>query len=161
MRRDNKEPGLPMNREKCILVAEDNENDLFLLRRAFEAAGLSDAVLHARNGMDALAYLTGKPPFSDRNQNPFPDLVLVDLQMPRLGGLDMLRALQTHALPKPVPIVVLSDSFRTSEMEMAESLGAQEFLMKPTGVAEYREMALGLHERWLGDAPKASASAQV
>ena len=141
-----------INQQKCILVAEDSGDDLLLLHLAFERAGLSHKLVHAWNGEVAWDYLAGKPPFSDRDQSPFPDLLLLDLKMPCLDGLGLLRLLQTHRELSALPVVVLSSSALESDMQQANSLGAREFLTKPTGINEYRDMVLGLHQRWLGHA---------
>jgi len=140
-----------MNKHKCILIAEDDENDLFLLRRGFASAGLTHKLVHVRNGQVALNYLTGKQPFSDRDQNPFPDLLLLDTRMPCVDGFDLLRILQSHPELRALPVVVFSSSLQ--ELERAKGLGARESLIKPTYIDEYRDIVLGLHQRWLGGAP--------
>ena len=139
-----------MNRQRCILVAEDEEDDFFLLRRCFEKAGLSDKLVHAYNGQLALDYLTGAPPFSDRDQHPFPDLLVLDVRMPHLDGFGLLRLLQSHRELSALPIVVLSSSLVETDVQKASSLGAREYLIKPTDLNEYRDLVLGLHQRWLG-----------
>ena len=139
-----------MNRQKCILVAEDDENDVFFVRRGFEKAGLTHKLAHACNGQVALNYLDGEPPFSDRNQHPFPDLLLLDLRMPCLDGFELLALLQPHRKLSTLPVVVLSSSILEADAQKARSLGAREFLSKPTNAHEYRDIALGLHQRWLG-----------
>src|SRR2546430_4620434 len=138
-----------MNGQKCILVAEDSEDDLFLLRRSFENAGLSPKLEHAWNGEVALDYLAGVPPFSDRDQHPFPDLLLLDIKMPRADGFDVLRQLQSHHEWKTLPVVVFSSTILESDKEKAMSLGASEVVTKPLGMDEYRELVAGLRQRWL------------
>ena len=138
-----------MNRHKCILVAEDDENDFFILRRCLEKAGLIHKIVRVRNGQAALDYLDGKPPFSDRDEHPFPDLLLTDLKMPCMDGFDLLRRLQFSRELSALPVVVLSASFLGTDVQRAKSLGAREYLIKPADVNEYREMLLGLHQRWL------------
>ena len=132
-----------MSKYKCILIAEDDENDLFLLRRGFASAGLTHKLIHVRNGEVALNYLTGKQPFSDRDENPFPDLLLLNTRMPCLDGFDLLRIMQSHPELSALPVVTLSSS--VLELEKAKSLGARESVIKPTYIDEYRDMVLGLH----------------
>ena len=140
-----------MNRQKCILVTEDNQSDFLLLRRCFEKAGLTHKLVHAGNGKEAWDYLVGEPPFSDRNQHPFPDLLLLDLRMPGLDGFDLLRLLQSHRELSALPVVILSASLVESYMQTAKRLGAREYLLKPMDPNEYTHMVLGLQERWLED----------
>jgi CheY-like chemotaxis protein len=141
-----------MSGQKCILVAEDNEDDLVLLRLGFGKAGLSHKLAHAWNGEVALSYLAGEPPFSDRDQHPFPDLLLLDLKMPRLDGFGLLHLLRSHPELNALPVVVLSSSLLREDAQKAKSLGAREVLSKPTDIQEYRDMLLDLHQRWLGPA---------
>ena len=141
-----------MNRQKCILVAEDNPDDFVLLRCGFEKAPLTHKLVHVCNGKLAWDYLLGEPPFSDRNQHPLPDLLLLDPKMPGLDGFDLLRLLQSHPELSALPVVVLSSSLVGSYVQTAKRLGAREYLIKPMSITEYRDMALGLHQRWLGGA---------
>jgi CheY-like chemotaxis protein len=100
------------------------------------------------------------PPFSDRDQHPFPDLLLLDLKMPGMNGFDLLSLLQSHRELSNLPVVVLTNSPLEPDVEKAKSLGAREFLTKPISIEEYRDLLLSLHKRWLGDgntsAPKES-----
>jgi len=153
--READEAETSVNRQRCILVAEDNEDDVVLLKLGFKRAGLADKLAHVWNGEIALDYLAGEPPFSDRNQYPFPDLLLLDLKMPRLDGLGLLHRLRSHPELRGLPVVVLSSSLLEEDAQKARSLGVREFLIKPTDIKEYRDLLLGLHERWLGPADPA------
>jgi two-component system response regulator len=135
--------------EKCILIAEDDENDLLLLRVAFQKAGLTHRLEHVPDGQVAFDYLTGNETFSDRAEYPFPDLLLLDLKMPRLNGFDVLRLLRSHPRLSLLPVVVLSSSILEKDIQMAKELGAREYLVKPTFLDDYRKLVLGLHDRWL------------
>ena len=137
--------------EKCILIAEDDKNDLFLLRLAFQKAAVSHQLKHAPDGQVAFDYLTGNEPFSDRDEYPFPDLLLLDLKMPRLDGFDLLRLLRSHPRLSSLPVVVLSSSILEKDIQLAKELGAREYLVKPTLLDDYRKLVLGLHDRWLSD----------
>jgi CheY-like chemotaxis protein len=140
-----------MNGQKCILVAEDREDDLVLLRHSFQKAGLSLKIEHAWNGEVALDYLTGAPPFSDREKHPFPDLILLDIKMPRKDGFEVLRQLQSHREWKALPVVVLTSSFLEEDKRMALRLGARAFMTKPVGIHEYHELVEGLRRGWLDE----------
>ena len=155
---------MSMNGQKCILVAEDTDNDFFLLQVAFERSGVAANLVHAWNGEQALQYLAGEHPFTDRNKHPLPDLLLLDLQMPCFDGFEVLSNLQSRSEPGTVPIVVLSSSSLQEDAQKAASLGARDFLTKPSSIKDYERMALGIQERWLGHAvplvpkPKADAN---
>src|SRR5689334_13298827 len=86
-----------MNNSKVILVADDDENDVVFLRRAFAKSGLLHTIIHVSDGHKAIEYLLGEGIYADRKSNPFPDLLLLDVKMPKTDGFDVLATLQ--ALP--------------------------------------------------------------
>src|SRR2546422_10918571 len=90
---------------RCILVAEDDADDLFLLRRASRKAGLLHRVMYVADGVMAVGYLSGSPPFDDRVRYPFPDLLLLDLKMPKMNGLEVLAWLKERPDMNVLPVV--------------------------------------------------------
>jgi CheY-like chemotaxis protein len=140
-----------MSNAKVILVADDDENDVFFLRRAFAKSGLLHTVIHVSDGQKAIEYLLGEGIYGDRNSNPFPDLLLLDLKMPKTDGFDVLATLQS--LPAlELPVVVFSTSALTVDVQMAKKLGALDYVMKPVDQDEMLKVVLTLHERWLSGA---------
>jgi len=135
-------------REFSILVVEDDDADVLLLRRAFTRASLRESVHFVRSAEKAMDYLEGTAPFEDRAKYPFPNLVLVDLNMPGIDGFQLLRWLRTqffgHGRPK---IAVLTGSCRHQDFEHGHELGADFCLNKTTDlnelVAVIKEMATG------------------
>jgi CheY-like chemotaxis protein len=107
-----------------ILLAEDDENDVFLLKRSLEKAEVRNLVVHVQNGQKAIDYLKGLEPYCDRSRYPFPGLLLLDLKMPLLDGFDVLAWLQKTAEFRDLPAVVLSSSVLEYDMQKARSLGA-------------------------------------
>src|SRR5258705_12916203 len=97
-----------MDNAKHVLVADDDENDVFLLRRAFQKAGLPHTLIHVRDGQEAINYLSGKT--SNNAKQTKPNLLLLDLKMPFVDGFDVLRWLQTCPERISLPVVVLSSS---------------------------------------------------
>src|SRR6266404_160025 len=95
---------------RCILVAEDDADDVFLLRRATRKAGLSHRVFDVVDGTMVISYLGGEPPFDNRLDYPFPDLLLLDLKMPKMNGFDVLAWLKGRPDMGSLPVVVLSSS---------------------------------------------------
>jgi CheY-like chemotaxis protein len=125
-----------------ILVAEDDENDVFLLRRAFQKAGLPHTLIHVRDGQEAINYLSGK-------NHAKLKLFLLDLKMPFVDGFDVLLWLRARPQPICLPVVVLSSSSLPDDKNRAKELGANDYLAKPTGPDDLMTLVKGLDDRWL------------
>ena len=139
-----------MSDPKIILVVDDDENDVFFLRRAFAKAGLLHTIIHVSDGQKAIEYLLGDGPDADRKSNPFPDLVLLDLKMPKTDGFDVLATLQS--LPEvDLPIIAFSTSSLAVDVQMAKKLGARDYVVKPVDQDEMLKVALLFHEHWLSE----------
>jgi CheY-like chemotaxis protein len=149
-----------MNNWKVILVADDDENDVFFLRRAFTKSGFLHTIIHVSDGQKTIDYLLGAGAYSDRKANPWPDLLLLDLKMPKTDGFDVLATLQS--LPEAdLPVIVLSTSALPVDIQMAKKLGAVDYMIKPADHDEMMKVVLRLHERWLsGTAARTSTSVQ-
>ena len=149
-----------MSNPKTILVADDDENDVFFLRRAFAKSGLLHTIIHVSDGQKAVQYLLGEGIYADRKSNPFPDLLLLDLKMPGIDGFDVLATLRS--LPQvDLPVVVLSTSSLVVDVQMAKKLGALDYMAKPVDQDEMIKVVLTLHERWLsGRSPAKSDLAE-
>jgi CheY-like chemotaxis protein len=115
-----------------ILLAEDNEDDVILIERAFRKAGLLSPLMVVRDGEDAICYLSGFGRYSDRTQYPLPDLFLLDLKLPMRDGFEVLRWIQTQPELKKLPVIVLTQSDRIRDANQAYQLGAYSFLIKGT-----------------------------
>jgi CheY-like chemotaxis protein len=114
-----------------ILLAEDSEDDLLLMRRAFEKAGLANPLYVVRDGVQAIDYLSAEGQFANRDEYPFPALLLLDLKMPRLSGLDVLQWIRRRAVLASLPVVVLSASQEPIDVNRCYELGARSYLVKP------------------------------
>ena len=123
-----------MNENSIILLVDDSVNDLFLLRTAFKKAGFDTPLREVHNGEEAIAYLKGDGPYSDRNQFPLPALVLLDLNMPMKNGFEVLEWVRAQTGLKRLSIIVLTASLRTEDIERAFDLGANSFLVKPSNL---------------------------
>ena len=130
-----------------ILVAEDNPDDMFLLQQAFNKAKVSHRLHVVRDGVEALAYLKGEDGYADRNQYPFPDVLLLDLNMPRMNGFEVLEWARQDALCSRLVVHVLTASSRTLDVQRAYDLGANSYLLKPSRVDELMALATAL-DRW-------------
>ena len=147
-----------MSEPKIILVADDDENDVFFIRRAFAKCGLLHTIIHVSDGQKVIEYLLGEGVYANRASNPFPDLLLLDLKMPRTDGFDVLGTLRS--LPGlDLPVIIFSTSALLVDVQMAKKLGAREFLVKPVDQDEMMKVAQTVHQRWLaGPSPKQNVS---
>lgn len=114
-----------------ILIAEDDENDSFLLQRAFKKVGLNMPCHICRDGSEAMAYLRGEGEFADRVKFPFPRVLITDLKMPKCSGFDLLRWLDDHPECNMIPKIILSASAEAKDVTLAYQLGANCYFKKP------------------------------
>jgi CheY-like chemotaxis protein len=125
-----------MNVELNILLAEDNEDDVFLLRQAFKKAGATSRLHIVCDGIEAQAYLKGEGRFADRDAYPFPDALLLDLNMPRMNGFELLEWMRQDEQCSRLVVHVLSASAREADVERAYGLGANNYIIKPSRLDE-------------------------
>jgi CheY-like chemotaxis protein len=125
-----------MNAQSIFLLVEDNEDDVFFMERAFKNAGIRNPMHLARNGEEAMDYLSGKDDFSNRELYPMPDLIFLDLKMPGVNGFEVLKWMREQTLT--IPVAVLTSSPEEIDRQRAFELGAACYLLKPPT----REMVL-------------------
>jgi CheY-like chemotaxis protein len=116
---------------KLILLVDDNRDDLMLIGRAFERAGLRDHIRSLPTGMEAIAYLRGDYPYTDRAIYPVPELVLLDIKMPGTDGFEVLRWIRQQPEFSGLCVVMLTSSDDIRDVNRAYQLGANSFLVKP------------------------------
>lgn len=138
-----------MDGRPVILVAEDDPNDIFFLRRAFQKAGVLCQIVDVANGQEAVFYLEGSGRYSKRSDFPLPQLLLLDLKMPLMNGFDVLEWLQGRAELAQVPALVLSSSGHDEDMVRARRLGARGYLVKPGDLSQLAQLARDLAAKWL------------
>jgi len=134
---------------KRVLVAEDDPSDAFLLQRAFAAAQIPATLHFVRDGQEAIDYLTGEAAYSDRVSHPLPDLMLLDLKMPRLNGFDVLSWLRGKPGLKRLLVAVLTSSDQPVDINRAYDLGANSYLLKPHSSSDLFELVKRLQRYWL------------
>src|SRR5947207_8665949 len=118
-------------REFVILLVEDNDDDVFLMRRALKAANAAVSMHVATNGQEALDYLGGIGKYNDRDGFPLPSLVLLDLKLPYVHGFDVLKWICQQSSSKPMRVVILTSSPEERDLQKARELGAKSYLVKP------------------------------
>ncbi len=135
--------------EATILLADDDSNDVFFMRRAFEKARLLNPLRVVADGEAAIQYLSGEGEFGNREKFPLPSLLLLDLRMPRKSGFEVLQWVRKQPGLRRLPIVVLTSSRNGPDVNRAYDLGANSYLMKPPGAEALRDMLEGFNGYWL------------
>ena len=135
---------------KCILQVEDEEADVFLLQLIFKRTGINSPVQAVTDGEMAIHYLSGVGRFADRQKYPLPCLVLLDLQLPKVSGLDVLAWIRQQPYLNRLVVVVFSSSALPEDVSRAYELGANSYIEKPSNMERTLELAQLLKGWWLG-----------
>ena len=120
-----------MLNEVPILLAEDDENDIFLMGRAFDRVGIRNPLSVVHNGQEAIDYLGGKGAFAARKKHPLPGLLLLDLKMPWMDGFDVLAWLRKRPEFNTLPVVVLTSSKLQADIDKSREMGVYDYRVKP------------------------------
>jgi two-component system response regulator len=134
---------------KVILLVEDNPSDEKLTVMAFRKCGVANDVVVVRDGAAALDYLFATGGHASREAHVAPTVVLLDLNLPKVGGLDVLRRIRADERTKLLPVVVLTSSMEEEDVLRSYSLGANAYVRKPVGFLEFAEAAKTLGLFWL------------
>lgn len=132
-----------------VLYAEDEENDVFLMQRAFQKAGVMNPLHVVIDGAQAIRYLQGAGEFSNRALHPFPCLLLLDLNLPRQSGLEVLKWVRDRSAFATLPVVFLTSSNQDRDIGTAYSLGANGYLVKPPSSDKLIELVSSLRDTCL------------
>jgi CheY-like chemotaxis protein len=132
-----------------ILLAEDDEDYVFLIRRAFADANIKNPLYVVPNGEDVISYLEGKGKYSSRAEYPLPDLLLLDINMPRVNGFEALAWIRQQPNLASLRILVLTSSDEIRDVNKAYQLGANSFLVKPYDFQDLTELTRLINDFWL------------
>jgi CheY-like chemotaxis protein len=135
--------------EKIILLVEDNPDDVELTLRAFKENSISNKVIVAINGVEALDYLFGKGMYAQREINDLPVLIMLDLNLPKINGLEVLKAIRQNEITKLLPVVILTSSSQEEDLISSYKLGANSYISKPVDFNEFTEAVKLLGLYWL------------
>lgn len=135
--------------KKAVLLIEDNSDDAALALRAFKQNNMGNQVALVDDGLDALDYLNGTGNFAGRDPNNLPDLVLLDLKLPKLDGFGFLQRVRADDRTKHLPVVVLTSSGEDQDKAKAYGLGANSYIQKPTDFQKFAEAVRLLIQYWL------------
>jgi CheY-like chemotaxis protein len=131
-----------------ILLVEDEENDATLVKMAFKKNKILNPVQWVKDGLEAVAYLNGEGVYADRVVYPFPEVLLLDLKMPRMTGLELLAWIGDNPDFKVIPTIVMTSSRHDLDIEKAYNLGANTYMIKPSTFDELAKMVKVAHEYW-------------
>ncbi len=135
--------------DKVILLVEDNPDDELLTLRAFKRHHIANPVVVAHDGAEALAYLFGAGAQAGRDGHDLPALILLDLKLPRVDGLEVLRRPRAEPRTKHIPVVILTTSSEQQDLLESYQLGANSYVRKPVDFDQFTEAARQLGRYWL------------
>jgi len=149
-----------MENNKVILLVEDNPDDEALTLRALKKNNIKNEVVVARDGAEALEFLFGTGKYAGRNTDVIPQVVLLDLKLPKVEGLEVLRQVRADKRTKLLPVVILTSSNEEQDRIQGYGLGANSYVRKPVDFSQFLEAArqLGLYWLVLNEAPPARRS---
>lgn len=135
-----------------VLVVEDDVAHAKIIRRAFEGSSDAGSVQYVWDGDLALDYVYGRGPYSDRTRYPFPDMILLDLCMPRMDGIDVLKTLKSDETTRKIPVIILTTSNRSTDVNDCYQCGANGFVVKPIDFGEFSRKVQDIHRFWTATA---------
>jgi two-component system response regulator len=138
-----------VNGEKVILLIEDNPSDVDLTRRALEKGHIANQMVVARDGKEALDYLWGEGAWAGRDVTDLPAVTLLDLKLPKLPGLEVLRRVRADARTRRLPVVILTSSKEEQDLTTGYDLGANSYIRKPVDFEQFTQAIGQLGLYWL------------
>ncbi len=129
-----------------IVLVEDNSDDARLAIRELKKNNLANSLIHLKDGEEALNYFFGS---NSIEQNSLPKLVLLDLKLPKVGGIEVLRELRKNELTKSIPVVVFSSSGETGDIKESYELGVNSYIVKPVDFEKFSKVIIDIGHYWL------------
>lgn len=134
---------------KPVLLVEDNDDDIFFMRRAFRNAAINNPMVVLQDGQSAIDYLGGRGEYINRTQHPLPGLILLDIKLPLRTGFEVLHWIRSDAKLRSLIVVVLTSSAETIDIDAAYRLGANSYLVKPPSSVALLDLTKNLKLYWL------------
>jgi CheY-like chemotaxis protein len=148
------------SRPQVVLSVDDNDVDGALLERAFKRTSIPAQLYRVSEGPQAMAYLAGNGIYQDRQAYPLPDLVLLDLVMPKMSGMEVLKWIRQQPLTKKTKVLIFTSSEKPEDVHVANQIGADGYLLKPTKFDDLKKLVKSVYEQWLIEKPKKKALAR-
>jgi CheY-like chemotaxis protein len=134
---------------KTVLLVEDNSDDAYIMKMACQRSGIPHHLRVAEDGDAAVKYLSGAAPYKDRRTYPFPDVVFLDIKMPKRNGHEVLKWIRAQSGLKNLPVVMLTGSVEATDVDRAFELGVTSYLKKVPCPAEYAQAVRIILKYWL------------
>lgn len=134
---------------RAILLVEDNQSDIELTKRALEKGRVANELIAVEDGQEALDYLFGSGAYAGRDSSYPPAIILLDLKLPKISGLDVLRRVRTDARTRRIPVVILTSSKEEQDIAASYDLGVNSYIRKPVDFKQFEECIRQLGLYWL------------
>jgi two-component system response regulator len=136
-------------KKKCILLVEDNPDDIELTKRAFRKQKIMNDMIVAHDGEEALDFLFCRNEYAQKNPNELPTIILLDLNLPKISGLEVLREIRSNPITALLPVVVLTSSKEEQDLMSSYKLGANSYIRKPVDFEQFLSAVSALGLYWL------------
>jgi CheY-like chemotaxis protein len=133
---------------RALLLVEDDPNDVYFFRLGLEKAGLAGGLQVAQDGEEAVDYIDGRGRYENRTLHPLPALIVLDLKLPKKGGLEVLRWLREESRLKEIPVIILTSSKQPNDVATAGTLGVTAYQIKPADFLETRDLVRSIGLVW-------------
>jgi two-component system response regulator len=133
-----------------VLLVEDNPDDIELTKRAFQKNNISNNLVITRDGAETLDFLYGRGKYQGRDINNMPKLILLDLKMPKVSGLEVLKQIRSHEKTKYIPVIILTSSQDKKDIITGYKLGANSYIIKPIDFVKFHQVVQQIVLYWLG-----------
>ena len=137
------------NKEVEILLIEDNPSDAEMTIRALRKNNIANNLVHLKDGEEALEFIFGTGQYSGRNTNNLPKVILLDLKMPKVDGIDVLKKIKSDENTKQIPVVILTSSNEDPDISVCYKLGSNSYIVKPVGFENFTKAVAQLGMYWL------------
>ena len=138
--------------DKLIMLIDDSENDYKIIKRSFEKAGIENNILHMDSGDEAINYLSHKDRYIDGKKYPLPKIILLDLNMPKVHGKEILKFLKNKNILKRIPTIILTSSSDDRDIKECYDLGANSYLVKPITNEHFLKLSKAIADYWIESA---------
>jgi two-component system response regulator len=132
-----------------ILLMEDNDSDAELTIRALEKNNLANKIIRVKDGVEGLDYLFCRGAYAGKNKNDLPRLILLDLRMPKMSGLDILQVIKEHDVLRAIPVAVLTSSDWDPDIKRCYDLGVNSYIIKPVNFDDFVKAVMHLGMYWM------------